>query len=63
MNDIDVDADVDSSVGSVFLPLKLKPCGNKRKTRDQNQDSDCGSFDGFSRVKALNKEVNVKGEF
>ncbi|XP_044460664.1 uncharacterized protein LOC123192249 [Mangifera indica] len=60
LNVIDVDADVDSSVGSVFLPLKLKPCGNKRKTRDQNQDSDCGSFDGFSRVKALNKEVNVK---
>ncbi|KAH9749557.1 RanBP2-type domain-containing protein [Citrus sinensis] len=44
LTDPALDSELDSSVGSVFLPLQLKACTGKRKIRDQDCD---GDFDGF----------------
>lgn len=55
LNDTSLDGDLDSSVGSVFLPLR--PC--KRKIRDPvDAAEDCVELGGFRGVKSSN---NVKG--
>lgn len=59
MNDTGVDAELDSSVGPVFLPLKA--CSKKRKARDEAQDY--GGFQGFRGAEDSIKVLNVKGEF
>ncbi|KAJ0018648.1 hypothetical protein Pint_09892 [Pistacia integerrima] len=58
-NVIEVDANVDSSVWSAFLPSMLKP-SNETKIRDEDQDQDCGPFDGDSLVNTFNKAVILK---
>ncbi|KAG8490171.1 hypothetical protein CXB51_015449 [Gossypium anomalum] len=51
--------EADSSVGSVFLPLK--PC-NKRKIREPNLgNEDCIELGGFRGIKASNKAVQIEG--
>ncbi|KAL5775331.1 hypothetical protein ACOSP7_012888 [Xanthoceras sorbifolium] len=60
LTDTDLDCQMDSSVGSVFLPLK--PCTSKRKIRDQENVGVCGDFDGFQGVKSLKRVVTVKGD-
>ncbi|KDP20734.1 hypothetical protein JCGZ_21205 [Jatropha curcas] len=52
LNDIGVDDDLDSSVGSVFLPLRT--C--KRKIRD----SDSVGLSSFCGIHASNKAIDVK---
>ncbi|MBA0778846.1 hypothetical protein Gotri_006661 [Gossypium trilobum] len=50
--------EADSSVGSVFLPLK--PC-NKRKIRELNLgNEDCIELGGFRGIKASNKAVQIE---
>ncbi|KAG4143793.1 hypothetical protein ERO13_D06G214000v2 [Gossypium hirsutum] len=50
--------EADSSVGSVFLPLK--PC-NKRKIREPNLgNEDCIELGGFRGIKASNKAVQIE---
>ncbi|KAJ7967710.1 tyrosyl-DNA phosphodiesterase 2 [Quillaja saponaria] len=57
LNDTQCDGDLDSSVGSVFLPLRS--C--KRKVRDPIQiDDDCVQLGAFRGVQASNKAINVK---
>ncbi|KAJ8761821.1 hypothetical protein K2173_004670 [Erythroxylum novogranatense] len=58
LNDIGDDGDLDSSIGSVFLPLR--PC--KRKVRDPvDGDRACAEFGDFRGVKASPKVVSLKG--
>lgn len=56
LTDPALDSELDSSVGSVFLPLQLKACTGKRKIRDQDCD---GDFDGFRGTNS----VSIKGQF
>lgn len=56
LTDPALDSELDSSVGSVFLPLQLKACTGKRKIRDQDCD---GDFDGFR----VTNSVSIKGQF
>ncbi|KAL4366633.1 hypothetical protein GQ457_05G034160 [Hibiscus cannabinus] len=59
LDDLKVNEDSDSSVGSVFLPLK--PC-NKRKIMEPNLGiEDCVELGGFRGIKASNKAVQIKG--
>ncbi|KAA3478545.1 Tyrosyl-DNA phosphodiesterase 2 [Gossypium australe] len=54
----DFNDEADSSVGSVFLPLK--PC-NKRKIREPNLgNEDCIELGGFRGIKASNKAVQIE---
>lgn len=62
MADTGLDSELDSSVGSVFFPLKA--CSSsKRKIRDQDFDKSCRAFDEFRGVKQLKNVVTVKGDF
>ncbi|KAJ4703896.1 tyrosyl-DNA phosphodiesterase 2 [Melia azedarach] len=57
--DTGLDSELDSSVGSVFFPLKA--CSSsKRKIRDQDFDKSCRAFDEFRGVKQLKNVVTVK---
>ncbi|XVF40708.1 hypothetical protein PTKIN_Ptkin01aG0136600 [Pterospermum kingtungense] len=58
LKDINLDAEADSSVGSVFLPLKA--CG-KRKTEDPVVgNEDCIQLDSFRGIKASNKAAGME---
>ncbi|KAK4858644.1 hypothetical protein QYF36_019899 [Acer negundo] len=60
LTDTSLDFEMNSSVGSVFLPL-IKPCSSsKRKILDQDNAPDCGGFVGFRGFKSLKSVVNVK---
>lgn len=60
LNCTDSDGELDSSVGSVFLPLQ--PC-SKRKNRDPVDIGDAvGGSCAFLEVKAAKKAVVVAGE-
>ncbi|XP_044460520.1 uncharacterized protein LOC123192137 [Mangifera indica] len=50
-NVAEVDSNLDSSASFSFLPSKWKPCSNEMKNGDQDQNQDCGSSNGVSRVK------------
>ena len=61
LKDTSLDGEADSSVGSVFLPLK--PC-SKRKMMDPNVgNEDCVELSSFRGIKASNKAVVVMSEF
>ncbi|KAJ9169121.1 hypothetical protein P3X46_020583 [Hevea brasiliensis] len=56
-NEVDLDEDLDSSIGSVFLPLRT--C--KRKIRDSvDADMDCTESGSFRGVRASNRAVDAK---
>lgn len=59
LTDTSLDSQLDSSIGSVFLPLKS--CSSKRRIEDVDNGGgeDSGGFDGFRGV--LKKMVTVKG--
>ncbi|KAK1556962.1 hypothetical protein Q3G72_015309 [Acer saccharum] len=58
LTDTSLDFEMNSSAGSVFLPL-IKPCSSsKRKILDQNNAPDCGGFVGFRGFKSLKSVVN-----
>lgn len=60
LNCTDPDGELDSSVGSVFLPLQR--C-SKRKNRDPVEiDATAGGSGGFGGVKSANKAVVALGE-
>lgn len=59
LNDTLCDGDLDSSVGSVFFPLR--PC--KRKAIDPVQiDDDRAESGGFREVQASSKAINLTGK-
>ncbi|XVE87766.1 hypothetical protein DITRI_Ditri19aG0014100 [Diplodiscus trichospermus] len=58
LKDISLDVEADSSVGSVFLPLK--PCGKRKMMETNVGNEDCVELGSFRSIKASNKAMAIK---
>jgi len=59
LKDTSLDGGLDSSVGSVFLPLK--PCSKRKIMEPDVSNEDCMELGNFPGIKASNKAMAVKG--
>lgn len=59
LKDTSLDGELDSSVGSVFYPLK--PCSKRKIRYPDVGNEDCLESSSFRGIKASNKAVAVEG--